>query len=677
MLSLPFTDLHLNIDPALQATQLQLRKSKLADTLNDKLANRPGPLQLLQNGIIEPHLSEVVKGYELDPAAATGNEESPGTSESEKAGFSSIPEISLYSGDGFAGQRSLLQQRHSIAGLFPSPVDVLGMDISPGTASFATEARKFSDSSISPAPSPIGNYEETISPEKSPRGFNSTYPPILRTSLSSDVLVGNTKSSSPSVSRKKQQKKYRKLRYHEYVPPSKSTPKGGKTNPKPPSKSDSPYSSLLQQQQLFLQLQVLQQQYPNGVLMQKLPDMISSLSKEQKALAIAAAKGRMSITCPTDLPLNKQASMPPVLPVQLPNKHSTSSVRFDDLKVSDLKTACKELGMIVSGKKAELVERLMDQNKGILPAVALPENLAKESRRQYSQGQNSSIDSQFSSSNSIISPGSPNTSPVFKFPSERGAQDGPASGQVQLAEVLPAANLQKEINEIIERQKRNYICQKGMSEMEKSIAPRPELAELLAIKLPSYPTSAGSKGVGNSRQIDARTQVMVDKSSRSLPASPKSSPANTPGSVGRCGYEILECGGNPEKEAVRIPSLKSFAATSETRKEHGLGSIPGSSRVDVLNRSAANPLVGIPHHSVSAGVSTLTTSYYHQQQPISSLAGMRPGRVSVPAQGQPGGAPLQGGHPMGPPSYNSVMRSRSIAGPHPNPALIEMDAMHK
>lgn len=665
-------------------------------------------------------------GYELEQAIPGADKETPPTSSgSDNASLAYIPEISLYYGEQYVlppsstPQRPPLQQRHSIAGPFPSSTDMLGMDTSPAgprenmipfstattTAMGSKESRKFSDSSLSPAPSPVGNFEEAKSPEKSPRGFNATYPPLLKTSLSQGMLstiAKSSSSSSSSTSRKKQQKKYRKLRYHEYVPPSKSTPKGGKTNPKPPSKSDSPYSSILQQQQLFLQLQVLQQQYPNGVLMQKLPEMINNLSKEQKALAFAAAKGRLSVTSPSDLALSKQPSIPQILPVEVPNKHNTLSVRFEDLKVNDLKTACKELGMIVSGKKVELVERLMDHNKGVLPPSALPDNLAKDSRRQvFSMAHGSSVDSQFSTS-STVSPNSPNTSPIFKFPADhRGGNEGSSgsasmgkqSSRMQLPEVLPAANLHKEINEMIERQKRNYICQKGMS--EKSIAPRPELTELLAIKLPqSYQASSashhielqqqqqrGSKGggtfQGNARPLDVRSQMLAssEKSSRSLPASPKpNSPANTPGS------ELMDSTSMTDVEA-RIPALPttvtSFSnATSTTSMGmthmHSLGSIPVSGPlVDILNQSstASSQMGGgvdsVTQQSMAACGSNYTSTSFYQQQQTAALQGnhtsMRPGRSSVPAQTHPSSH-----HTMGLPSYTSVMRSRSIAGPHPS-----------
>ena len=681
------TDLQSNIDPALQATQLQLRKSKLADTLNDKLANRPGPLQLLQNGIIEPQLSEVVKGYELEEAIPSI--ETPiSTSSSIDAAVSLIPEISLQqsasiststASSSSAVRHPALQQRHSFAGMSPS-ADMFGMDISPSPSE---GVRKVSDSSLSPAPSPEG----VGSPEKSPRCFNSSYPPVLQTSQSTGVLhTASGKSyNSPNMSSRKNKssKKYRKLRYHEYVPPSKSTPKGGKTTPKPPAKSDSPYSAILQQQQLFLQLQVLQQQYPNGILMQKLPEMISTMSKDQKALAIAAAKGRISVTSPSDMNVSsKQATLPQVLPVATPNKHNTSSVRFEDLKVNDLKAACKENGMIVSGKKAELVERLMDHCKGVLPASALPENLSKDSKRQtFTLAHGSSIDSQFSTS-STASPTSPNPSPIFKFPADRSGGHDVKRGGVPLPEGIPTANLHKELNKMFERQKRDYISLGPKGVAEKSIAPRPELAELLA-KLPSYPTSAneqqprGGKGStlpGNGRMADSRVQALGAErgkaSSRSLPASPK------PGSPAVLGSDMMDSSCTPEEQS-RLPSLSiasqvysnptsnSGGNAGMNHVHGGLGSIPAS--VSILNQStSAGQIAEANLHSVSAGGNTYTTPFYQQQQQTTALhQAKRPDRSSVPTQ-TPSGLPQGGQHVGGPPSYTSVMRSRSIAGTHPS-----------
>ena len=720
-----FLDLQLNLDPALSSKQLQLKKNKLADTLNDKLANRPGPLQLLQNGIIEPNLSKAVKEFELDETASPPplppvEGQSTSGVQAEKVDFSGVPEISLQSSESF-DYNGVPIQRHSIAGSSPS-IEMFRMETSPGSSetmplyTSGGDNRKFSESSISPAPSPGGSLDESKSPEKSPRGFNSTFPPALKSSLSAGVITAMTKCPPPSLTRKKQKKKYRKLRYHEYVPPSKSTPKGGKTNSKPPSQSDSPYSALLQQQQLFLQLQLLQQQYPNGILMQKLPDMINTMTKDQKALAIAAVKGRISVTSPSDMPL-RHSSLPQILPVDMPNKHNASSVRFEELKVNDLKASCKELGMIVSGKKADLVERLMDNNKGVLPASALPDNPIKDNRRQAFSltGHMSSVDSQFS-----LSPSSPTSSPVFKFPSEREngtSSGGPKqqSGLVQLPDVFPSSTLHKEFNEIMERQKRQYICQKGIS--EKSIAPRPELSELLAFKLlppattATTATTSSSSSNNTPAQMDQRQKgltyssgghttvvvskpqlrmIVTDKSSTSLPSSPRpESPSVQP--------QMLEQMESSESELTRttfvtvssscnpFTNISSSSDASQSQQQTNFSSVPvmGPRDVHVLNSSHNQQVGGIIDSLSQLPGSGITTSFYQQQQHMSSLHGgaggggggggggknqanVRPGRSSVPAQ--PNHATESGGHSSstGLPTYNSIMRSRNIVSPHPN-----------
>jgi hypothetical protein len=50
--------------PAIQKTQRQLKRARLADNLNDKLAARPGVLELVANNILEidPTLKEAIQG---------------------------------------------------------------------------------------------------------------------------------------------------------------------------------------------------------------------------------------------------------------------------------------------------------------------------------------------------------------------------------------------------------------------------------------------------------------------------------------------------------------------------------------------------------------------------------------------------------------------------------------
>ena len=100
-----YTDLQMNIDPGLHATQLQLKKNKLADQLNDKIANRPGPLQLLKEGILNPTLREMVKEIEFEP---------PETAAEAKGKVSKITET-FYDEE----RRVILSHRHSFPGALP------------------------------------------------------------------------------------------------------------------------------------------------------------------------------------------------------------------------------------------------------------------------------------------------------------------------------------------------------------------------------------------------------------------------------------------------------------------------------------------------------------------------------------------------------------------------------
>lgn len=51
-------------EPSLQATQLKLKRARLADDLNEKIAQRPGPMELLKKNIltVDSSLKEAIIG---------------------------------------------------------------------------------------------------------------------------------------------------------------------------------------------------------------------------------------------------------------------------------------------------------------------------------------------------------------------------------------------------------------------------------------------------------------------------------------------------------------------------------------------------------------------------------------------------------------------------------------
>lgn len=51
-------------EPSLQATQMKLKRARLADDLNEKIAQRPGPMELVKKNILPVDLAaeEVLHG---------------------------------------------------------------------------------------------------------------------------------------------------------------------------------------------------------------------------------------------------------------------------------------------------------------------------------------------------------------------------------------------------------------------------------------------------------------------------------------------------------------------------------------------------------------------------------------------------------------------------------------
>ena len=677
----------MNIDPGLMGKQMLLKKNRLADTLNRKLASRPGPLELIQGRILEPHnpeLSEVMRSDVMRSVLEDGSANS--------AGDASGPQL-------------------------PSSLTSPQGDFSPPSKDTLTSP--LSDSSGHPH-SPEDASEETTSPVSMGAMLSPPFnlPPLVPPSpvqmppptamQAPGIMAASRKSLSPSQARKKQQKqKYRKLRYHEYVPPTKNNSKGSKTNPKQVPKQETPYNHILQQQQLFLQLQVLQQQYPNGVLMQKLPDIVDSLSKSGKVV-----KGKA--TSPSGAATNSIAggmpmSVPQIVPVEQPNRFQVTSIRFEELKVSDLKGACKEMGMIVSGKKAELVERLLDHNNGVLPVIALPEAQTRDAQ-QRSQSVRHMHPSMLDPMSTFSPPSPTSSSPVFKFPGDQnsgrhsgdvpnsvvGGRKGSLSSLSSMSapQVIPALSLQQQFDELVERQKRSYICQ---GQTPKSLAPRPELGDMVAIKFPRpVDTQArgevqaaqqqqmqqrSSKGVTLPRQgSDSITVISpFNKQSHSLPSSPKPlSPAN---STSQLIGELMD--ESSSDQSLQVPS-------SNTNKAHGVAQPPKSQQTfmssappcsSITTTSNGSPFSGAYSHANHHPPLMATSSYYSQQQQ------QQPGKPPLRQTQSISSVPVRSGamlppklHPSNPPppyssSSNSglIQRSMSLTNPyqqalhHPRP----------
>ena len=62
----PLPHAETSAEPSLQAKQLKLKRARLADNLNEKIAQRPGPMELVEKNIlpVESSLKEAIIGEE-------------------------------------------------------------------------------------------------------------------------------------------------------------------------------------------------------------------------------------------------------------------------------------------------------------------------------------------------------------------------------------------------------------------------------------------------------------------------------------------------------------------------------------------------------------------------------------------------------------------------------------
>ncbi|XP_029306992.1 myocardin [Cottoperca gobio] len=142
--------------------------------------------------------------------------------------------------------------------------------------------------------------------------------------------------------------KMRKLKYHQYIPPDQrgwsGTGGGAKQKSPTPSQSlDPAYSHLLKQQQVFLQLQILQNQQQQQQKQQQ-----QQLQPQQ--LTVVPSDLNNLVKSSGAMPLNPQ----PVLRHNKPHPYR----RNPCLQVSELRQQLRKRGLPVSGTKPALLQRL-------------------------------------------------------------------------------------------------------------------------------------------------------------------------------------------------------------------------------------------------------------------------------------------------------------------------------
>ncbi|NWU80250.1 MKL2 protein, partial [Onychorhynchus coronatus] len=300
-------------EPSLQATQMKLKRARLADDLNEKIAQRPGPMELVEKNILPVDSSvkeAIIGGQENYPQALDD--------------FSFDEDSS----DALSPDQPASQESQGSAA---SPGEPKTSDSpSPVTPNAATSTQ------YPPLTSPVPEFLKTPSTIEQ-HVTHCTAATTLTTNTVSAAKPGPTlvKQSHPKNPNDKHRSKkckepkprVKKLKYHQYIPPDQ---KGEKNEPQ----MDSNYARLLQQQQLFLQLQILSQQQQHYNYQTILPAPLKYV------------KHCLSASSP-----RQNSSVPSRKPGPLPSS-------LDDLKVAELKMELKLRGLPVSGTKTDLIERL-------------------------------------------------------------------------------------------------------------------------------------------------------------------------------------------------------------------------------------------------------------------------------------------------------------------------------
>ncbi|XP_035852396.1 myocardin-related transcription factor B isoform X4 [Sander lucioperca] len=226
-------------EPSLQATQMKLKRARLADDLNEKIAQRPGPMELVEKNILP-----VDSGVEedIDDVGPTRGE----------ANCPKPPDIYNFdedSGDALSPQQPASQK--SPRSTSASPRESGGTEAtSPIQHSPPPNSQSTSDvvSLVSTSEQQSNQQESTTKPITT--GIPNITPMPLLVKQSLPKLPGDKSRSKKS---KEPKPRVKRLKYHQYIPPDQKQEHNEVL-------MDSAYAHLLQQQQQFLQLQILNQQ---------------------------------------------------------------------------------------------------------------------------------------------------------------------------------------------------------------------------------------------------------------------------------------------------------------------------------------------------------------------------------------------------------------------------------
>ncbi|XP_076826995.1 myocardin isoform X4 [Brachyhypopomus gauderio] len=304
------------------------KKARLVEDLSEKIQRRPGPLELLQKHILP--LENTSDVFEDDVSSCS-------SASPEQLGLHQSPGSS--SSPGLANHQSLSDGSPGATPNNGNPSSVQSsLALLPATEGLSQSVTM----------TVVGSSSMATTGKGKGMYISSQTTPVLP-KVAHSILGGSLASPRPPRPRKPRdcKPKMRKLKYHQYIPPDqRGGAAGASGNNSQKNSSQTPpvdpaYSHLLHQQQVFLQLQILNQQQQVTV----------ATSKSQ----LVRCSGAVPQTSPQPVP---PATNPTPLETNPTHKIELLPPNLDDLTVSELRQQLRKRGLPVSGTKPSLLERL-------------------------------------------------------------------------------------------------------------------------------------------------------------------------------------------------------------------------------------------------------------------------------------------------------------------------------
>ncbi|XP_041088277.1 myocardin isoform X2 [Polyodon spathula] len=331
-------------DPNSAVSGLFTEKAQFSENLNhQKILLQPAPLELLHKNILPLGAQTQETQSSSDSFDDDISSSSSSTSPDQSQGLSVSP-----------GRPDDQPRSSSCPGLAPRPS---------ASNHSSTLLLSATESSVQPITASLSESDSMATAGRA----NGMFLPVPPTPVLPKAPSPPFSPPPRSKKLKDSKPKLRKLKYHQYIPPDQKGVAVGGTQGHGPIAMDSAYSRLLQQQQVFLQLQILSQQN----LDQSQSQADSSASTQQ---GIGSSNQNLSIigatptVCPRPLPLGTghapSASGSAPKPEPLPSN-------LDDLTVSELRQQLRQCGLPVSGTKPALLERLKPLQRSCPPPLPL------------------------------------------------------------------------------------------------------------------------------------------------------------------------------------------------------------------------------------------------------------------------------------------------------------------